>query len=115
MTPDAATRMAVSVGVTTAAIGAGLLAAPERAGAPFGIEDTRLLRAFGAADLVLVPGLLAGRPRWGWMAGRAGLNLVMAARLAREPGPQARAIAAALVAVTVVDGRAARTLHRAGA
>ena len=37
------------------------------------------MRLIGAADLVLVPGLLRGEPRWPWMIGRAALNLAMAA------------------------------------
>ena len=40
------------------------------------------MRLLGAADLVLVPGLLAGRPRWPWMAARAALNLAQAGWLA---------------------------------
>ena len=39
------------------------------------------MRALGVSDLVLVPGLLWGRPRWPWMVGRAALNLAQAAYL----------------------------------
>ncbi|MBJ7521580.1 MAG: hypothetical protein JHC84_17910 [Solirubrobacteraceae bacterium] len=115
MTSASATRMAVSVGVATGVIGVVLLVAPRRVGELAGIEDDMLLRAMGVADLTLVPGLLAGRRRWPWMAARAALNLAMAARLAQESAPQARAVGAALVGVTVVDGRAAAVLRADGA
>ena len=71
-------------------------------------------------DLVLVPGLLLGRPRWPWMAARAALNLAQAGWLAgaarRSDDPAlARGAAAALAALTLVDGPAAVALRRAGA
>ncbi len=115
MDENAATRMAVSVGIATGVIGAVLLVAPRRVGEMAGVDDDTLLRAMGIADLTLVPGLLAGRRRWPWMAARACLNLAMAARLAQESAPQARAVAAALVGVTAVDGRAAAVLRAGGA
>ncbi len=101
-------RMPVLVGWVTLAAGAGLLAAPGRAAAALGLEgqDTAL-RLIGAADLALVPGLLADRPRW--MIARAGLNLAQAAYLlgvapqSSQP-ERVKGSAAALLGLTVVDG-----------
>jgi hypothetical protein len=73
------------------------------------------MRAIGIADLALVPGLLTGRPRWPWVAARAGLNLTIAAFLvaSRPCGqtPRPLAAAAALIAVTMRDMRVAATLR----
>ena len=77
---------------------------------PLGLEGhDAAVRAIGAADLVLVPGLLRGEPRWPWMVGRAALNLAMAAYLigaakqSSSPGWRTRG-AGALLGLTVVDG-----------
>ena len=73
------------------------------------------MRAIGIADLALVPGLLIGRPRWPWVAARAGLNLMIAAYLigSRPHGgtPRPLAASAALIAVTIRDVRITATLR----
>jgi hypothetical protein len=111
-----ATRAATGVGLITAVIGAAIALAPARAGQLMRIDDENGLRAIGVADLALVPGLLAGTPRWPWMAARAALNLAMAAYLldrAREQNAaRPRAAAAALGALTVGDSRVAWALRR---
>jgi hypothetical protein len=110
-------RMPVFVGCVTLAAGVALIAAPGRATGALGLEgqDTAV-RLLGASDLVLVPGLLGGRPRWPWMIARAGLNLAQAAYLHGVGGQSApaRAGAAALVGLTVVDAATGLALRRAG-
>ena len=74
------------------------------------------LRAIGAADLALVPGLLAGRRRLPWMAARAGLNVAIAAycvSIARSEGNIGPKIAAsAMVLATAADVRTILALRR---
>ena len=109
-----------TVGAITLAAGAALAAAPGVTTRALHIEgEEAALRLVGAADLVLVPGLLLGRPRWPWMAARAALNLAQAGWLAgaarRSDDPAlARGAAAALAALTLVDG-AGRRRAAAGA
>ena len=112
-------RMPRTVGAITLAAGAALAAAPGVTTRALHIEgEEAALRLVGAADLVLVPGLLLGRPRWPWMAARAALNLAQAgwlagaARAARTTPALARGAAAALAALTLVDGPAAVALRR---
>ena len=116
MTTAQATRAATGIGVVTAVIGSALALAPARAGQVARFDDENGLRAIGLADLALVPGLVAGTPRWPWMAGRGALNLAIAAYLlARAGGENAvglRAAAAALTTVTVGDIRVACVLRR---
>jgi hypothetical protein len=108
------------VGVGSGAIGAALLATPTRLGPLLGLTRPAEVRAVALLDLALVPGLVAGRPRWPWTAARAAANLLTAAwclrrgRLTGTSGQAGRA-AAALAAVTVLDARLARALRRAGA
>jgi hypothetical protein len=100
--------MPVLVGCVTLVAGGALLAAPGRTAAALGLEgqDTAI-RLIGAADLVLVPGLLRSRPNW--MIARAALNLAQAAYLlgvapqSSQP-ERVKAGAAALLGLTVVDG-----------
>ncbi|QIK67751.1 hypothetical protein G7072_16610 [Nocardioides sp. HDW12B] len=99
--------------VVTIVVGAAMTAAPGPVGALCGIDDRRLARLVGISDAVCATGLLAGRPRWPWATARAGLNLVQAAILVRR-GTAGTFAAIALVGLTVVDGAAARELHRAG-
>lgn len=79
MEADAAQRSAIRVGAITLPIGAALVATPSgvcrvlRLGSHGGT-----LRIIGVADLVLVPGLFAGRHRWLWMTAKAGINLGIA-------------------------------------
>lgn len=117
LTSSAAHRTATVVGVATTAIGGALLAAPGAAGPLMRLTDPRGARVVGLADLVLVPGLLAGRPRWPWMAARAVLNPAIAAyvlRIAPRSGrtKQARAVASVLAVATLADGAAAYALRR---
>jgi hypothetical protein len=109
--------MPLLVGYVTLAVGAALVAAPRLATGPLGLDgQDAAVRAIGLADLVLVPGLLRGSPRWPWMVGRAALNLAQAAYLhgAAPQSGKARAGAAALVALTAIDGATGLALRRAG-
>ncbi len=114
MTFAAAKRAATAVGVATSAIGGLLVLAPERAVRALGLRDTRAMRIIGVADFALVPGLIAGRPRWPWMAARAGLNVVIAAHLLdetrKDPGRRPGAVALLLAGITIADARTARRL-----
>jgi hypothetical protein len=114
-------HLPTAVGCVTLAAGVALVAAPARVGGVFGLTGCDAeLRAVGAADLVLVPGLLMGRPRWPWMGSRAALNLAQAAYFASLAGRSSspgvvRAAAGALASLTAVDGPTALALRRAGA
>ncbi|HYI20902.1 MAG TPA: hypothetical protein VD836_19455 [Solirubrobacteraceae bacterium] len=114
-------RMPVFVGVVTLAAGAALAVSPRLLTGPLGLEGQDLaVRALGAADLVLVPGLLRGRPRWPWMFGRAALNVAQAAYLhgvaPQSSSPQlANGGAGLLVGLTVADGATGLALRRTGA
>ena len=70
------------------------------------------MRAIGVSDLVLVPGLLRGDPRWPWMAARAVFNLGDAVYLHRVA--RSGAGAAAMLALTALDGTTALALRRRG-
>ena len=119
--PPLVQHLPTAVGCVTLAAGVALVAAPGRVGAAVGLTGRDAeLRAVGAADLALVPGLLLGRPRWPWMAGRAALNLAQAAYFAGVAGRSSspgvvRATAGALAGLTAVDGPTALALRRAGA
>ncbi|WP_354702185.1 hypothetical protein DSM112329_02539 [Paraconexibacter sp. AEG42_29] len=116
MTTERATRTAIGAGVTTFVFGAALVAAPERVGPVGGLVDPKAARLIGIADLVLVPGLVAGRARGPWMAARAALNVAIVAygrRLARAGTPRIGVVACAVSAITVVDAAAAVVLLRA--
>jgi hypothetical protein len=116
MTPDNAERAAVRVGVLTIAIGGVLTAAPARVGPLMGLTDPRAARFVGLADLALVPGLLRGRPRWPWLAARAGLNLTIVgyAVVTARRNRRAQVAAVALVAATVSDLGAMSALRSSG-
>ena len=113
MDEDAALSAGRTAGLATLVIGSALLVAPDRVGPLCGIPDARTARVVGMVDLALSPGLLAGSPRWPWLAARTVANVATATVVARG-GWAGRATAAALVALTAVDGRAARTLYEAG-
>lgn len=118
-TPTQARRAAVGVGVLTTFIGGALAIDPERSARAVRLRDTTGLRAIGIADLALVPGLVAGRPRWPWMLGRGALNVAIIAFMLRRPAdadtPKRRLLAAALGTVTVQDLRVAAVLRGAEA
>jgi hypothetical protein len=110
--------MPTFVGYATLAIGSGLVAAPRILTRPLGLagQDTAV-RLIGASDLVLVPGLLRAEPRWPWMVARAALNLGIAAYLlgvapSSSSPAAARGGAAALAALTVIDGATGLRLRR---
>ncbi len=110
MDEQAALRASWTAGLATLVIGSALLVDPHRVGPLTGIDDPGTARTIGLVDLALAPGLLVGAPRWPWLAARAVANLGTAAVVGR--GSRAGRVAAAgLVAVTLVDARAARTLH----
>ncbi len=119
--PGTPENVPLVAGWVTLAIGALLLAAPERVTGPLGLEGQEpAMRAIGASDLALVPGLLLGNPRWPWALGRAALNVVDAAYLASvAPKSKSPALlnagAALLVGLTAMDGAAGLALRRAGA
>jgi hypothetical protein len=73
------------------------------------------MRAVGLADLALVPGLVRGKPRWPWMAGRGALNLLIAAYIRwlaqREGSTSARIASLILVGLTLADGTLAWRLR----
>jgi len=110
-------RTPAFVGWVTLGAGAALVAAPGLLSRPLGLDGQNMaLRAIGLSDLVLVPGLLRGRPRWPWMAGRAALNLGLVAYL-HGVAPQSsspdlvRAGAAVFAGLTAVDGATALALR----
>jgi hypothetical protein len=111
-------RMPVIAGYATLVIGAALLAAPRLMTRPLGLDGQEAaVRAIGVSDLVLVPGLLRGTPRWPWMAARAAFNLGDAAYLhrvaPRSASPTAvRAGAAVMAGLTALDGATALALRR---
>jgi hypothetical protein len=113
MDAESAASASRLAGLITLATGVGLTLAPDRVGRLVGIDDPRTARLIGVGDLVLAPGLVAGRPRWPWMAARAAANLPMAAVFLSSPHRSARATGVALLGLTVNDVRAARTLHGA--
>ena len=107
------------VGYVTLAAGAALAAAPGRVTGPLGLDGQEMaVRAIGLSDLVLVPGLLRGSPRWPWMVGRTALNVATAAYLhgvaphSSSPGVL-DAGAGLLLGLTAVDGVVGLALRRA--
>jgi hypothetical protein len=113
MNPPEAERAAVRVAAITAVVGGALTAAPARVGPLIGLTDKRAARVVGLADLVLVPGLLRGRPRWPWLAARAGLNaaIVGYALVTARDNHRALLAAAALTTATVADLRSMSVLR----
>ena len=109
MTPEDAERAAVRVGVITTVIGGALTAAPA-------LTSPQAARVVGLADLALVPGLLRGRPRWPWLAARAGLNLAIGGYAVVTPRRNRRAFVAvaALAAATLSDLVALSALRDSG-
>jgi hypothetical protein len=114
MDADSAESSSRVVGLATLATGAALVLAPGRVGRLLGVDRRRTARMIGVGDLVLAPGLVAGTPRWPWMAARTVLNLPMAAVFLSSPYRSARASGIAMLALTVSDTRTALGLYRAG-
>ncbi|MBC8090898.1 MAG: hypothetical protein H7Y15_02960 [Pseudonocardia sp.] len=116
MSVSTARRMASTIGLITAGIGGVLVVSPTTFGPLMSLADPRGARLIGAVDLALVPGLLAGRPRWPWMAARAIGNVLTAAYcLGRahdaEAVARARVVALVLAMATVADTVAALALR----
>jgi hypothetical protein len=109
------------VGALTLGIGSVLLVVPRVVTGPLGLTGQEgAVRAIGASDLLLVPGLLRGNPRWPWMGARAAFNVGVAAYLVRVADSSsspavARGGAGGLLALTAVDAAAALRLRRQGA
>jgi hypothetical protein len=111
-------RMPVFAGYATLAIGAALLAAPRLMTRPLGLDGQEAaVRAIGVSDLVLVPGLLRGSPRWPWMLARAAFNVGDAAYLQRVAPRSAsprrvKAGVAVMAGLTVLDCATTVALRR---
>jgi len=103
----------------TSLAGPALILAPLRTGPPLGLgNDARRIRAIGLSDVLIAPGLLAGTPRWPWMAARAAANAAVAAHCrgeSRRPGSGRRSTygAIGMSALTLIDAAAAATLRAA--
>ena len=114
MSVAGARRAATTVGLVTFPIGGALVFAPQVVARALSLRQLLPLRIIGVADLALVPGLIAGRPRWPWMASRAVLNVAIAAYLLdesrRSSDLRSRFVALVLGAVTVADGATIRRL-----
>ena len=112
-------RMPGFAGWATLAIGVTLVAAPRLVTGPLRLDGQEAaVRAIGVSDLVLVPGLLRGRPRWPWMLARAAFNLGDAAYLHRVTSCSgspalAKAGARVMAGLTMVDGATGVALLRA--
>ena len=105
-------RAALVVASVTLAIGAALTAVPDRVAAALQLSvGTRGARSLGIVDLVLAAGLFGARPRWPWMALRAGLNAALARHFAVHGR---RSPALGMVGLTLVDGAVAAVLARRG-
>jgi hypothetical protein len=113
MDEEAALRASRIAGLATLVIGSALLVDPHRVGPLAGIDDPGTARRLGLVDLALAPGLLVGTPRWPWLVARAVANVGTAVVVGRGSWA-GRATAVSLVALTLVDGQAARTLHALG-
>lgn len=109
-------RTATEVGVITAIAGAALLAAPGPVGRRSWLTDPRHAVAVGATDAVIAAGLLLDRRRRSrWLMARVGANVGTAAlfaTIARNGPPTVgpAAVAGSLLAISLVDGGAARAL-----
>ncbi|MDX8151280.1 hypothetical protein SK069_06740 [Patulibacter brassicae] len=112
-------RIPQAIAAITLVAGVVLVARPEAVTRPLGLEGQELqARGIGVSDLLLVPGLAAGRPRWPWMVGRAALSVAQATYLggvaphvrSRRP----RAGAATLAALAVADAATALRLRAEG-
>jgi len=85
-----------------------------------GLVNPRSASVIGVLDLVLAPGLLAGRPRWPWLSARAVMNVAMAVYTLRQPPGdhrqivRARGFAVALLLATIADNTAAAATRRPG-
>ena len=113
-----AQRLPVAIGGITLTVGAALAAAPGLVTGPLGLDGQDVaVRAIGVSDLVLVPGLLRGSPRWPWMVGRAALNVALAAYLhgvapqSSSPG-MLKGGASLMLGLTAVDGATGLALRR---
>jgi hypothetical protein len=116
MTYVSARRAAIAVGAITSVAGAALLGAPEEVGPLIGLESRGDAQLVGVLDLALVPGLIFGRPRWPWLAGRAASNIATAAFLlyrARDQRNRTNAVvfSAILAVSTLGDARAVVALR----
>ena len=103
-------QMPTLIGYVTAVLGATLVVAPRVATGPLALSgQERAVRLIGVSDLVLVPGLVRGEPRWPFMIGRAAASLGISAYLlgvagaSSSPG-RARRGARVMLAVSAMDG-----------
>jgi len=113
------TRVPEFIALVTFGAGAALTVAPGKVGPAAGFGSQRSVAlTIGLMDLVLVPGLLRGRPRWPWMLARAAFNLPVAGAFraeAKRPAgnPIARPGMYAMLALTTMDTVVALALRNA--
>jgi uncharacterized membrane protein len=98
------------LGLASLGLGGALLGDPAGVARLTGVDDSPtaigVLTAVGARELLVVPGLLAGRPRWSWLrvAGDAMDLAAMGIALRDRRGDRARRLRNATIAVGVLTG-----------
>ncbi|MDQ2727332.1 MAG: hypothetical protein M3Y91_05615 [Actinomycetota bacterium] len=115
--PEGALRV---MAIGTLVVGAALAALPGPIARLLGAgRHVAGVRAMGVADLALVPGLLAGRPRWVWAVVRTGLTLVFAGATGcsavQDRSPRTTVATAGLLALAVQDAIVVSWLRAADA
>jgi hypothetical protein len=119
MSPESSSdeRVVRAAAVVSGVLGTILLIAPAVVGRALGVDaGRRVLRAIGAVDLALVPGLVFGRPRWAWLVARAATNPPIAAVVFTSArSVRARVFAVGLIGATARDLRAAARMRSAAA
>jgi hypothetical protein len=108
-------RSVEAVAAVSLAAGLACTLAPGTAARLAGIDATPgLVRAVGAADLVLAVGLHLGRPSWPWLIGRAATNPIIAGlSLVAGRSRRSQLLAAGLAVATASDLRTAARLRAA--
>lgn len=113
MDAQGAQRSARIAGVVTGLFGVSTLAAPKKMADAFGVEDMRTAYVIGVTDLGLAPGLLFAKNKRPWLLLRVIADVIVVALLAKEKSSTARASAAGLGVLAIVDARSASALKPA--
>lgn len=118
MDRESAEKTARRVGFITLPIGLGLMIAPSPAARALGATGHGVrLRAIGACDLALVPGLVLSHRQSEWMVARVALNVGIAGYclglVKRGGAAGAKAVVAAMVIASIADVTTIAALRRA--